>query len=734
MKRRLLVLCALAAAACGQKPTPSTVVTDPGTVVTVDWTDAQKAELAALRAKTDEAAALTADAFAARHAVPFRSALGYEPTSALGYDKLAGSPFALSEAEKVAFAAQGFVIGKSTFPHFGYGYDTIFLKDLPVYITADALLFAVHKSYDAILMALEEELLRPTLETLLGRMQSRLASGALTGQTAKDADLYVAVALGLLRGQAVAPVAGADAGKTNALVQAATAAKGTADVELFGATRKEDFSQFLPRGHYTKTEALGRYFQSMMWLGRVDFRLLETQSDGKQIFRRRQVEGALGLRSLLDDGALAAWRRIDDVLTTFVGEQDFMSVAALDQLAASAGATTQAALGQVSDAALLEAVRQHGLGSQRIASQLIVNGTDASKPLPLNVSFTLLGQRYTLDSHVLANVTYGRTKAMRMMPSSLDVGFAVFENPVAVPLLAPELTKYAYAPNLESMRVLAEAHGPTYDESSITRLWQASIRELSPKATELDAKAKGLPAVATTEPWARRLLGAQLASWAEVRHDTILYAKQSYTDMAACEFPDAYVDPYPAFYERLGVLAGKGRTLVERVTEGANVPSQSRMVAFFDELASVARRLGTMAQEQREGKPFTTEELAFVNEMVSKKSVGCTAEQVQFYGWYSKLFFDRDSMPLFEPTIADVHTQPTDEAGAEVGRVLHVGTGFVRPLVTTVDTCVGPRVYVGIVSSFHEVVTEKYERLQDGPWAERVKKGVAQPAWVPTVQ
>jgi hypothetical protein len=34
-----------------------------------------------------------------------------------------------------------------------------------------------------------------------------------------------------------------------------------------------------------------------------------------------------------------------------------------------------------------------------------------------------------------------------------------------------------------------------------------------------------------------------------------------------------------------------------------------------------------------------------------------------------------------------------------VGRVLHVGTGEPRVMVATVDTCSGPRAYVGVVSA-----------------------------------
>ncbi|PSM32154.1 hypothetical protein BVG81_001835, partial [Haliangium sp. UPWRP_2] len=63
----------------------------------------------------------------------------------------------------------------------------------------------------------------------------------------------------------------------------------------------------------------------------------------------------------------------------------------------------------------------------------------------------------------------------------------------------------------------------------------------------------GLPQLMATEAFGRRLLNTQLGSWAQLRHDTILYAKPS-TASLTCEFPDAYVDPYPAFYAALAQL------------------------------------------------------------------------------------------------------------------------------------------------------------------------------------
>jgi hypothetical protein len=83
-----------------------------------------------------------------------------------------------------------------------------------------------------------------------------------------------------------------------------------------------------------------------------------------------------------------------------------------------------------------------------------------------------------------------------------------------------------------------------------------------------------------------------------------------------------------------------------------------------------------------------------------------------------------------EETIADVHTQPADASGNLVGKVLHVGTGYLRLMVTTVDTCKGPRAYAGVVFAYHERVTENFQRLSDSDWAESVK-AIPRPADVP---
>ena len=72
----------------------------------------------------------------------------------------------------------------------------------------------------------------------------------------------------------------------------------------------------------------------------------------------------------------------------------------------------------------------------------------------------------------------------------------------------------------------------------------------------LERYGKGYPIFMQTEAWQDKELNTALASWAELRHDTILYAKQSYTpQMTSMPLPPkpllGYIEPIPEFYARM---------------------------------------------------------------------------------------------------------------------------------------------------------------------------------------
>jgi Protein of unknown function (DUF3160) len=153
------------------------------------------------------------------------------------------------------------------------------------------------------------------------------------------------------------------------------------------------------------------------------------------------------------------------------------------------------------------------------------------------------------------------------------------------------------------------------------------------------------------------------------------------------------------------------------------------------QLSSTLGTLAAMAKNQRQGTPFSVDQMAFVNHAVRivKEDVTCTTVDAPD-GWLAELYFDPQTAINASPTIADVHTQPADEAGNIVGKVLHVATGYPRMMVTTVDTCQGPRAYVGVTFAYHEQITTDYLRLTDEAWQSQIDtKAPANVPWMTPV-
>jgi hypothetical protein len=682
---------------------------------------AQRADLA-----TDRPA--DAAGFQARWPTHYLDTLPYDPLQAQGLDRITASHLGVSDAERGAIARDGFVISaRQTFPTFFYGYKAIYADHLPLYVSADSVMHAVHRSYDVALREIEVAVLIPTLKALLAGMQADLASGAgsdLPEETRADADLYLTVAR-LLLGDTAAPVAGGRTPTISDLIVRAKQATGVATVSLFGEDREIDFSQFKPRGHYDGDPTLEAYFRSMIWLGRTDLRFLQFDpfapaGTPPRFFRRQFLDSLLLAELANPDARLDSWRQIDDVLRAFVGESDNMTLADFPSLRDAAGAPSWAALAGLPDAAIAQALLDGGFGIQRIASQILLVPPEGAG-VPLDRVFLFFGQRFVIDSQVFSDVVFDRVRGepARMMPNPLDVAFAALGNNAAVPLLASELETYPNYPGaLHDARRLVDLHGDDFWGGSLYGTWVGALRGLSIAGGD-PTSAAGLPAIMKTEPWARRIVNTQLGSWAELRHDTLLYAKQSYTAVPVCDFPDAYVDPYPEAWAGIVRLAKLGQTIAATLPANA----ATSLTAYFAEVENVATALGGMAQAERAGQPLSADQMAFINEAVEETTTsgGC-APTTTPKGWYVRLFYNKADTQKMSPTIADVHTDPAD------ARVLHVATGLPRLLYATVDGCNGPRAYAGVVSSYFEQTTDNFQRLTDLDWSTQIVQAPAPPA------
>jgi hypothetical protein len=394
---------------------------------------------------------------------------------------------------------------------------------------------------------------------------------------------------------------------------------------------------------------------------------------------------------------------VDQGLGAFIGMHDNATPKHVDALLNALKARSVRDTERLSDAQLRDALQKLGFGSQRILNDWMgkLPGVPA---LANNSAFALFGQRYTLDSHALHSFVEDRVPE-RKLPNALDVGFSVLRNNTALSLMGPAVHESTLGGALASMRSLVDNQNEAYWTSSFYTLWLAALRGMAPQDSA------GLPKSARTDAWQRRTLLTQLGSWSELRHDTVLYAKQSYTSFILCNFPDAYVDPYPEVYRRLAQSSDLGLALARRL-ESTSGKKLDAIRDYFTQAKQTFLKLERMAQRQLEGKRLTAEQLDWVNQMIVAQPIkgrggGCGGGGggVTYSGWYRQLFHTADIEDA-DVSIADVHT-------AKEG-ILHVGKRFPLQAVISIDDGSGPRVFTGAVYSFHQVV--RNERLTDSEW------------------
>ena len=163
-----------------------------------------------------------------------------------------------------------------------------------------------------------------------------------------------------------------------------------------------------------------------------------------------------------------------------------------------------------------------------------------------------MGQRYIPDSYILGQLVYtnvGTQLVPRLMPSGLDV-MAALGSDRAWELLDSEKEYVNYVSQMEFLWNQIGNMTESEWTQNLYYLWVYSLLPL------LSDPGEGYPYFMQSEAWVDKQLSTALGSWAELRHDTILYAKQSYTAEATGLPPEVtgYVEPVPALYARLASL------------------------------------------------------------------------------------------------------------------------------------------------------------------------------------
>lgn len=642
-------------------------------------------------------------------------AYSLDPQSAANPDLLAN----LTPAQQASLAENGFVVvpfgAEQIYDVYKWARDS----GAPILVTTDALLHTHHILYDYALRLAEIQHFVADLDSLNAAMlaaaqeQYATASGAVK-EAARRNVAFFALASVLLEPDTSVPPEVADL--VSAELALIEAHKGFAASPIFEF--QEDYSQYVPRGHYTRNETFERYFRSMMWYGRIGFRLKPGDTPQAIEMGRREtrqailISAALSAATVNDEPALAVWERIYEPTAFFVGKADDLTVYDYLEIIHQVYGQTLTLPALTDDARLDEFIA----AASKLRPPKIVGGyvTDRQDPEIATQGFRFMGQRFIPDSYMFQQLVYdkvGTQNNPRLFPKGLDV-CAVLDSQRAYNILLnlyDEGRYVNYRQQMEKLRGEFDALPAEQWTENLYWNWLYSLRPL------LESKGEGYPTFMQSQAWEDKDLHTFLGSWAELRHDTILYAKQSYTLKATGMMPEpeqslGYVEPQPAVFARLAAL-----TRQMRVGLDSRGLLNDEYRDKLERMESLLISLKTMAQKELRGETLSDEEYDTIHNIGGiLEGLTTFAPQVQ-----DQIESETDERMAI---IADVHTDTNSAQVLEEG----VGDAFIIYAIVPIEG--RTMIAQGGVFSYYEFIQPMSDRLTDEAWQATSPKP-ARPLW-----
>ena len=469
----------------------------------------------------------------------------------------------------------------------------------------------------------------------------------------------------------------------------------------------EDYTQFIPRGHYTEGEDLEKYFKALMWYGRTNF-----ASDYEDLNKCAMLISCY----MNDSKLLKEYKDIKNIIYYFAGESDDNSVEEYIE-----------ALKNVYGNADLVSIINNSDKYNNFVSKIKELKLSSINSSPLmfdskenNVNFRLIGQTYTYDEDIFTNLIFDRvlrrndqTNKKRYLPDFLDVP-ASLNSDLALKILDKEdKTNFPnYMENLNKLRKRIPENIKKDDKNILYNKWMRALYRL----VELEKNDEKLPSFMRNEEWKKKTLETFAGSYAELKHDTILYTKQTY-GVAECgegggdEFYDTeeyeidykgYVEPVVELYKELKTMSLDMKAHFYELTLLVETD-----IEFLDNFGALAAMLETISNKELNNIELTKEEYDLI------EGYGATIEHLIIdSGAYA---YERgENNP--QPSSAIVADVATGDRNIGDYSVLEIATGNPIRIFVLVNAGGKYKICQGAAYDFYQFEVEPEKRMNDIEW------------------
>jgi len=596
-------------------------------------------------------------------------------------------------------------------------------KGRPSFITLDAVLHLWHMSFDYTLRYLE----RTSLLSEVGDTTRELLSAALQAYSQAQGDFgrdvaarvvaYFAVPARLLELKDLPDLPAEAERMVAADLQAIEEHSGPSKSAVTGF--EVSFDLFKPRGHYTRRPEYRRFFKAMSWYGNAYWAFPDPEDERGAV----SAAAAALLWELIEaqgseSKVARQWQHVYEATQWFVGSADDVTPQELGDVVKEVYGP-KPSMTELGDRA--KATELARTAAQELRAPL--NRPRAGDQSFKNVRF--MGTRFIPDSYVLRNLVWNRVEKAangdkRMLPRGLDV-FAALGSSRALHHLTSLYKDDRFRGYLDQMKAMHQWLSDQPAERWVSNMYWAWFWVLSAVA---EPKGEGFPSFMTTDAWTDKELATALASWAELRHDTILYAKGVMAEGEGPELPPlpkGYVEPDVQAWRRLHTLAELSlRGLIER----GLLKEDDDMAQTLGDVRDLIGKLEAVAEKELRGEALTKDEYQMIN-WVGDMLEGLQLELLRNgeEQWAGRWFEVKKDVERRMGCVADVAT------GGTKALEVAVGPGYTIYAVCPIE---GKLVLArGAVFSYFEFADRASDRLTDEQWNEMLDTGKAPaaPEW-----
>ena len=626
------------------------------------------------------------------------------------------NPFQLKEFDSKLYnmlGRNGFAIVPAEHNQLFHVYEKNDYADFPSFVTTDLYLQLFHLYFDCVLRDVEEK----HLDSLMIVFSSQMEAEMKTLTSSQDAEVKAAAEFG----QAWFAVASwlfshdkapASAAKLNVpeaykkmvmeeITKAFDAENGYSDMlEYFPSEEMFGYSLFRPRGHYTRSKVCSRYFRGMMWLQTAHFGT-NKPSKMKQI---ALIANAFNQQPKLR----AIYNKVSEPITYLMGTPDNVTLIQVANQIKKMGLPIEQLLSSRKDMAnLTKDIEEIAKRQMRIE----LKKTRGSKYV-----VDIMPQRYQPDAEALiATTDQDSPVSLRPCPKGLD-WMAVMGLPGAERILIDELKETQRWTGFPKALTTARKKAATTQwEACVANQWMYTLQSLGDTA-------QSLPYFMQSPQWQKKNLNTALASWAELKHDAILYAKQPMLAECGDGGPEppvvkGYVEPNVKFWEKAIALV----TRMDKVLTTYGLQTE-KAKAVYERIKEMAEFCRDISKKELNGGKITDEEynqIEIIGSTVENISLELVSEDNQMLqGWSDVVSTDKKVA-----VVADVFTAAGENVAIDDMCVLYEGVGPAYEIYVVVDIDGSLYLTRGSVFSYREFTRLMSDpRMTDEEWQQELKK------------